>query len=216
MRAVIFDLDGTLLDGREGIFWQYEQLTKEFDGAPASRQEISDAMHGNVEDVVRTLIKNEEVSLDELLNRYDELVVESLIHLQPYSGVTELLPILRRVGVRVAAVTSGSHHSVNALEKMGIKDYFEIIITSDHTNNPKPHPEGILLALKHMAVPVTEAAMVGDTIADIEAGKRANVAKTIAVTHGFGTIDDLRQAEPTHVIDDIPSLLDVLDARVGA
>lgn len=216
MRAVVFDLDGTLLDGREGIFWQYEQLTKQFDGASASRNEIASAMHGNVEDVVRSLVKNENVSLDVLLNRYDELVVESLTNLQPYSGVTELLPILRRVGVRVAAVTSGTHHSVNALETMGIKQYFEIIITSQHTSNPKPHPEGILLALKHMAVPANEAAVVGDTIADIEAGKRANVAKTIAVTHGFGTVEALREAQPTHVIDDIPSLLDVLDARVGA
>lgn len=215
MRAVVFDLDGTLLDGREGIFWQYEQLTKQFDGAAASRNEIASAMHGNIEDVVRALVKNEDIPLEVLLNRYDELVVESLTNLQPYSGVTELLPILRRVGVRVAAVTSGSHHSVNALDAMGIKQYFEIIITSQHTTNPKPHPEGILLALKHMAVPVSEAAVVGDTIADIEAGKRANVAKTIAVTHGFGTIEALREAQPTHVIDDIPSLLDVLDARVG-
>jgi len=216
MRAVVFDLDGTLLDGREGIFWQYEQLTKQFDGASASRNEIASAMHGNVEDVVRSLVKNENIPLDVLLNRYDELVVESLVNLQPYSGVTELLPILRRVGVRVAAVTSGTHHSISALEAMGIKQYFEIIITGQHTTNPKPHPEGILLALKHMAVPVSEAAVVGDTIADIEAGKRANVAKTIAVTHGFGTVEALRGAQPTHVIDDIPSLLDVLDARVGA
>lgn len=214
MRAVIFDIDGTLLDGREGIFWQYEQLTREFDGAPASRKEIAAAMYGTVDDIARRLVKNTDIAFEKISSRHDELIAESLTHWQLYNGVAELLPILSRVGVRVAAVTSGNHHTVNAMESMGIKKYFDIIITAKDVQQPKPHPEGILRALEHLAVPASEAAMVGDTMSDIKAGQEAKLAKTIAVTHGFGAMEDLRSAGPTHMIDDIPSLLDVLDARV--
>lgn len=216
MRAVIFDLEGTLLDGREGIFWQYEQLTKEFDGASASRQEIAKAMHGTIDDVARRLVKNTDASFEAIRDRHSELIVESLVRCQLYDGVLELLPILNSVGVRMAAVTSGDHRTLTILDSLGIKHYFDTVIASHHVTEPKPHPEGILMALEHMAISPSEAVIVGDTIADIEAGKRANLAKTIAVTHGFGEMEALREAQPTHVIDDIPSLLDVLDARVGA
>jgi pyrophosphatase PpaX len=214
MRAVIFDLDGTLLDGREGIYWQYEQLTQEFDGAPASRKEIAAAMHGTVDQVARRLVKNMDTPFETIQKRHDELIAESLVHWQLYDGVEELLPILKRIGIRVGAVTSGNHHTVGALETMGIKQYFDIIVSAKDVSNPKPHPEGIELVLRHVAVPAHEAAMIGDTTSDIQAGKNANLAKTIAVTHGFGQFEDLQDAGATHIVDDIPSLLDVLDARV--
>lgn len=214
MRAIIFDLSGTLLDVREGIFWQFEQLTQEFDGAPATRREIAAAMHGTTEEVVRSLIKNESVPLAEVLKRHEALRNESLTHVQLYPGVGELLPILRNVGARLAAVTSDDKRSIATLDTMGIAHYFDIVITSDHVTNLKPHPEGLLRALEHLGIPSSDAAIVGDTANDIIAGKKAKLAKTIAVTHGFGGVDDLRAVSPDHLIEDIPSLLDVLDARV--
>lgn len=216
MRAVIFDLDGTLLDCREGIFWQFEELTREYDGAPASRKEISAAMHGTVEDVVKRLVKNSDVSFDDILKRHEELRVESLVQLRLYDGVTELLPILRRVGVRIAAVTSSNHHSVNALHSLGVKQYFDVVISADHVTQPKPHPEGINRALEYLSIKPQDAVIVGDATSDIVAGKRAGLAKTIAVTHGFGIAEDLREAGADHLVEDIPSILDVMDARVGA
>ena len=216
MRVVIFDLDGTLLDGREGIFWQYEQLTKEFDGAAASRNEIAGQVYGTIDDIVRRLVKNTEVPFSELQKRHEELMIESLERCQLYEGVIELLPILRQVGVRIGAVTSSNEHTVKLLDTLGIRHHFDVIITGHHVKQPKRHAEGILTVLEHLAIKPEDAAMVGDTISDIEAGKRANVAKTIAVTHGFSTADQLKSANPDHIIDDIPSLLDVLDARVGS
>lgn len=216
MRVVIFDLDGTLLDGREGIFWQYEQLTKEFDGAPASRNEIASQVYGTVDEIVRRLVKNTDIPFHELQKRHEELMIESLERCQLYEGVVELLPILRQVGVRIGAVTSSNEQAIKLLDTLGIRHYFDVVIAAHHVQQPAPHPEGILTVLEHLAIQPKDAAMVGDTISDIEAGKRANVAKTIAVTHGFGTAEQLKSANPDHMIDDIPSLLDVLDARVGS
>lgn len=216
MRAVIFDLDGTLLNTRERIFWQFEELTREFDGAPASRKEIAAAMKGTTEDVVRSLIKRSDVSTDELMRRYGELYSESLKQLRLYQGVDELLPILKRIGIQMAAITSSDERIVPILENNGIRKYFSVVVHSGHVTNPRPHPEGLNLVLDHLAVQPGQTAMVGDMVDDIVAGKAAKLSKTIAITHGFGRVEDLRGAAPDHVIDDIPSLLDVLDARVDA
>lgn len=214
MHAIVFDLDGTLLDTRERIFWQFETLTKEFDGASATRAEIAAAMHGTADEVIRSLIKNEDVSFAQLQKRYDELRDESLQHLRLYDGTVELLPILRRIGVQLAAVTSGDAREMRALDHVGIRKHFGVVVHAGHVTNPRPHPEGVQLALRHLGVNPEYAAIVGDMPSDIVAGKRAGLAKTIAISHGFSSLEDLVKEDPTHVIEDIPSILDVLDARV--
>lgn len=216
MRAVIFDLGGTLLDVQDGIYWQFEQLSKEFDGAPASRKEIALAMHGTTDEVVRQLVKNDSVPFEEIMRRHEDLRQQSIQHTQLYPGVGELLPIMRRVGIRLAAVTTDDLHSESLLQNIGIHKYFDVIITNERVTHPKPHPDSINKILTQLGISAHETAIVGDMIDDIVAGKNAKLAKTIAVTHGFGTIEDLREAGPDHIIEDIPSLLDVLDARVEA
>lgn len=211
MRAILFDVNGTLLDTREHIFWQYEELTRHFDGAAASRKEIASAMHGTTEDVIRALVKNQDAHIEDIKAHHQKLHTDSLERLELYPGVAELLPILRRVGFRVAAVVSGDERIVQALEYTGIRPYFDIIVTDAHITKPKPHPEGVSYALRHMGIDPELAIVVGDTPADIEAGKRAGVSKTVAVLHGFGDAAILRKADPDHYIEDIPSLLDVVE-----
>jgi HAD superfamily hydrolase (TIGR01509 family) len=214
MQAIIFDLDGTLLDSRERIFWQFEELTREFDGAPASRTDIAAAMPGTVEEIVSRLVKNDTVPREVLLARQETLHQESMGQLRLYPGVQELLPILRRIGIRMAAVGTGSSKVTQHLELTGIRNYFDLVITDEHVKNHHPHPEGIELIIKNLGVKPEQTTFVGDTIADIIAAKRANLAKTIAITHGFERAEALRAANPTHLVEDIPSVLDVLDARV--
>jgi len=211
MRAILFDVNGTLLDTREHIFWQYEELTRQFDGAPASRKEIADAMHGTVDDVIRSLVKNRDVAFHEVKAHHDKLHKQALTRLELYPGVDELLPILRRVGFRIGAVTYGDARVEEALDYTGIRHYFDIVVTDEHVDQPKPHPAGMMYALKHIGVEPHQAIVVGDSPADIAAGKHAGVEKTVAVLHGFGDQQTLQETEPDHLIEDIPSLLDVVE-----
>ncbi len=211
MRAILFDVSGTILDTKEHIFWQFEELTKAFDGAPASRKEIADAMHGTVDDVIHTLVKTQQHPFHKIKAHHDKLYTESLQRMQLYPGVDELLPILRRMGFRLAAVTSGDHRITEALDYTGIRPYFDIVVTDEHVLRPKPHPEGLRYALMHMAIDPKQAIVVGDTGADILAGQAAGVEKTIAILHGFGDVNSLRAAGPDHMIEDVPSLLDVVE-----
>lgn len=215
MQAVIFDLDGTLVNTRERTFWQFEELTRFFDGTPASREEIMRHMHGTTNEVLRALVKNPNITDAQLRSKYDELYDPSLERLELYASVEELLPILRRLRYRLAAVTTSDDSRILlGLEKLGIRKYFDVIVTSEHITQPKPHPEGLLHVLTSFGLPPQEAAVVGDTALDVQTGKKALLAKTIAVSHGVDELPELRDAEPDHVINDIPTLLGVLEARV--
>lgn len=212
MKAVIFDLDGTLLDVREGFYWQFQELTKKFDGAPVSRDMIAAAAHGTTEQLVRTLVRNDKVSFDDILKHHEGLRLQSYDQfLKLYDGVSELLPILKRMDIKVAALTSGNALTVSCLERTGIHHHFDVIVSADHISNPKPHPEGVRLILERFNLEPEEVVIVGDTVVDILVGKNAGLGKTIGVSHGFGNIDALYAAGADHVVHDIPSILDVLE-----
>ncbi|HEY8999487.1 MAG TPA: HAD family hydrolase [Candidatus Saccharimonadales bacterium] len=210
MQAVIFDLDGTLIDSREGIFWQFEELTREFNGEPATRQTIAAAMHGTTEAIIRTLVPNADANFARVSTRHAELWAQSMDFHRLYPGSEDLLAILRRLDIQLGVVTAGDHRTISVLNKAGVLHHFNVVVSSADDVQPKPHPGGVLLALSKLGVKPHEAVMVGDTPADIQAGKNAGL-KTVAVTHGFGTHEALRAAAPDHLVNDIPSLLDVLE-----
>lgn len=212
MKAVVFDLDGTLLDVREAFFWQFEELSRLYDGAPVARDAIVAAAHGTTEEIVRKLVRNVDVPFEEICKHHELLRLESIERLfKLYQGVDELLPILKRMDVRVAALTAGNHLSTHALKHMGIHHHFDMIVDATRVKKPKPDPEGLHLILRELQVSAHETVMVGDSVVDILVGKNAGVYKTIGVSHGFGSIQALRDAGADHIIHDVPTLLDVLE-----
>lgn len=212
MTAVIFDLDGTLLDVREGFYWQFQELTRQFDGKPASKAMIAAAAHGTTEQIVRSLVANREVPFEEICQRHHEIRLEAYDrHLKLYDGVDELLPILRRMGFKIAALTAGNTLTVSCLDRMNIRHHFDVVVAADHVTRVKPHPEGMHVVLQKLGLGPEEAVMVGDTVVDVLVGKNAGVRKIVGVSHGFGSIEALRAAGADHIIHDIPALLDVLE-----
>lgn len=212
MKAVIFDLNGTLLDVRDAMYWQYQELTRQYDGAPVSRARIDAAIHGPTDQVVRELVRNTTVSFDEVRKRHHDLHTASYQHfLKLHPGVDELLPILRNMGVKVAVVSSDNHVAMSCLEKAGIHTYVDVVIDSTQITNPQPHPEIIDLAVEKLGVQHHEAVIVGDTVVDVLVGKNAGAHKTIVVSHGMASLRALHAAGPDHIVHDIPSILDVLE-----
>lgn len=212
MKAIIFDLDGTLLDVREGFYWQFQELTRYYDGAPIAREMINASAHGTTEQIVRSLVRNTSVPLSDILVKHQAIRLESYDRfLRLYEGVNELLPILKRMGFQVAALTSGNHLTVACLDRTGIREHFDSIVTAEHVENPKPHPEGLLRILQELGVEPEDTMVVGDTVVDILVGKNAGVGKTVGISHGFGSVNSLFAAGADHVVHDIPSILDVIE-----
>jgi HAD superfamily hydrolase (TIGR01509 family) len=211
MRAIIFDLEGTLLDVREALYYQYEALTQEFDGTKAPRDAIVAAAHGTPDQMTRALVSNAAVPFEAVRKRHQELRRESFAaSVRLYGGVEELLIILKRLGVKTAVLTHGDELTAALLQQKGLYNHFDKVVTAETMPKLKPHAESVHYVLDLLAVTPTEAVVVGDGVSDILAGKNARVARTVGVSHGFGSIEALRAAGADYIVHDIPTILDVV------
>jgi pyrophosphatase PpaX len=174
MSVIIFDLDGTLLDVREGFYWQFQELTLIYDGVAVSREDIRAAAHGKTEEIVRMLVNNSDVSFEEILATHHDLRLQSYDRfLKLYTGVPKMLEYLSSNGFRVGALTSGNSLTVSCLSRTKIRHHFESIISAEHVDEPKPHPQGLLLLMDRLGARPEDTIMIGDTVVDILAGKNA-------------------------------------------
>lgn len=171
LRAVIFDLDGTLLDSYPVHFQAYTYTFERF-GIQLSEQDFLATYSPNWLDTYRALGLPEEV-----WEQADEYWLEAASRLAPelFPGARETLESLRRA-YRLGLVTSGSRERVHRdLGRRELQEYFETIITGDDVDNPKPDPDGLLKALSLLGIGAGQAVYVGDSGLDWEMATAAGV-----------------------------------------
>jgi len=119
-----------------------------------------------------------------------------------YPGVPEALAAL--AGRKSTATTKGTPTTRAVLEQFGLLRYFDHVQGTDGFPY-KPAPDVILTALAALRARPQDCLMVGDSPADMEAGKRAGV-RTCAVRYGYGKPEDLARFAPDFWIDDLRAL----------
>lgn len=171
LQAILFDLDGTLLDSAELHYEIYVQLFAEY-GITFTRQQYSDAYSPNWTITYQILGLPEQL-VPEANHRWLELASGRVPAL--FEGVPALLEHLSQ-SYKVGLVTSGTRSRVlRDLEVNGIEGCFDVIVTGSNVSIPKPAPEGILSALQQLGVQPQDALYVGDTVVDYQAASTAGV-----------------------------------------
>jgi pyrophosphatase PpaX len=208
--AILFDLDGTLVDTIELIFQSMEFAFAEFDGERPTRG----AWLAGLGIPLRVQLAKHARSpaeLDALIARYRLFQGEHHDRMTAaYPGVTEVLARLRGAGHPMGVVTSKYHALANrALMHVEFAKHIDIIIGADSIENPKPHAEPVLKALEHLRTPPHRAIFVGDSPHDIAAGRAAGVV-TVAATWGPFSRSSLEAAGPTYVLDRIEGLVEIV------
>jgi phosphoglycolate phosphatase len=114
----------------------------------------------------------------------------------PIKGIQTFLSRLREHGLRTALATNDERKDTETiLNHLGIEDLFDTILCAGEVNLPKPHPETIFSICRHLGINPKETVMVGDSVADMMAGKRAGVALTVGILEGGVTPrEDLEEA----------------------
>ena len=207
-RAVVFDLDGTIVDSVELIIVSFQHAIREVLGREASRDE-------SIANVGRPL-REQMVMLspehaDELVAVYREFNHrEHDRMLTLYDGILNLLHTLQVGGVKLGLVTSKSRYTTQmAFDLTGIESYFDEAICADESPRNKPSPDPILLCLARLAVPPAQAAYIGDSPSDIQAAIAAGV-HAIGVTWGVFSEEALVVEKPDRLVHSIPELAEVL------
>lgn len=207
IKALLFDIDGTVIDTREYILQAFEySLSKH--GIDIPNREIIGALIGKpLDEIYRDLTSLEDTSSFE--KAHGEFQLNNLHLSKVYPNTVFTLRTLKNRGFRLAAVTSRFKETVlETLKKEDMLDAFEYIVFGDQLPEIKPHPAPLFKALEILETLPSQAIMIGDSDVDIEAGKNAGTG-TIRATYGFN-INRLHETNPDFIVDDIVDLIDIL------
>jgi len=217
VRAVLFDLDGTLLDTRDAWIAAFDASVAAI-GRTASSGSVAAQWIGTPIEVIyeRAGFTRDEIA--RAVPVFLEVEAASVpAGMRAYPGVREMLESLNRW--KLAAVTNKSHDtSVKALRATGLLPSFSLVLGGDSVPRKKPAPDPVLKAARTFGVSPSECAVVGDTENDILAAKAAG-ARSIGVTWGYGTRSTLEAAGVDHLIETpeaLPPLLRALTPSTAA
>ncbi len=201
--AVIFDLDGTLVDTVELIVRSYRYALTTVLGGDWPDRTITPFIGRSLPETMREL--NPERAAD-LLAAYSSWNAANTDLIRRFEGADELLRELRAAGARVAIATSKrAETTAVALQRCGLAGLVEVIVTHPDTAEHKPRPAPLLLAAGRLGVAADQAVYVGDAVVDVMAAKAAGMS-SVAVLWGAGAADALRAAEPDVVVGDLAEL----------
>lgn len=197
LSAVIFDADGTIFDTFEMIVSAYRHVSETHGLRVPEPSEIRNRLGSPMHEMFAAFYPGQ--NIDQLIATNNEYVMANAMSSEAFAGIKELLEELVARSIRLAILTSGNSNIHTILRQHELEHYFDSVVHIEKVQQPKPHPEGFLLACDECGVAPGETVIVGDTVFDIQTGKNAGALATIAVTHGFGGRDDLSSAEPDYM-----------------
>jgi len=207
----LFDIDGTLLDSAQDICGAVQQVLDVTPSRPVTFDYLKSYIGRHLFDLFADVIPDPtQEKMDAMLAQYRSLYLgRGHSATKVYPGVAEGLAMLG--GRKGTATTKGSPTTRAILEQFGLIQYFHHVQGTDGFPC-KPAPDVLFTALAAMGASASECLFVGDSGADMEAGRRAGV-KTCAVTYGYGKREDLAVFSPDYWIDDLRELSAVVAAR---
>lgn len=188
LEAVLFDLDGTLIDTAPDFVVAVNQLRNnhQLESLPAasicehvSNGSIALTQHAfNITPEHSDFATLRQALLDNYLNCIGQ-------HSALYNGLGDLLKQLNNASIPWGIVTNKPiAYAQPLIEKLELADSCEVLICPDHVAQVKPHPEGLFMAAKKINCDASAIAYIGDHDRDIEAGRAAGM-KTIAAAYGY-------------------------------
>lgn len=209
IRAVLFDIDGTLVDSNDMHVLAWEEA---FAGVGASfdRQAIHDQIGKGTDMLVPSLLPGADEAAQEKLGKAhgDVFKARFLDTAKPFPGAHDLLARAHATGQRVVLASSASKSELDHyLKLLEAEDLVDETTSADDVENTKPAPDIFATALKKLApLSPQEAIVVGDTPYDIEAAAKCGIGG-IALRSGKFSDESLRAAGAIALYDDAAALL---------
>jgi pyrophosphatase PpaX len=184
LNGVIFDMDGTLVSTLPLIVHCVNEIVEKYLSRKVTLEEVISTFGPAAREIIRrfTLQLGEIQSKAAIEDYYScyrrELPRRALL----FPGIEELLGKLQKSGRRLAVFTGVERFLMElTLDSFGLRKYFQVLVAGDDVHKSKPDPEGVELALNKMRLQAKESAMVGDSPADILAGRGAGVVSIAAL-----------------------------------
>jgi phosphoglycolate phosphatase len=198
VRALIFDLDGTLIDSKRDLIRSVNAMLRELRRGELAEETISGYIgHGAPQLVARAMgngstEEERQRALQFFLSYYEEHKMDSTC---AYPGVAETLEQLARMPMAVLT-NKPVRISVRILDELGLSQYFRAIYGGNSFETKKPDPLGARTILRELGAAPGEALLVGDSEVDVQTARNAGTLAA-AVNYGFGVHD--RGAYPADI-----------------
>ncbi len=214
-RAVLFDLDGTLLDTAPDFIAVVQAMRSAHGLTALEPQRIRDVVSGGARAMVATAFDAEpdspafEALRLDFLERYQQACA---VLTRPFDGIPELLADIEAAHLRWGVATNKPvRFAAPIMQQLGLAERCAVLVCPDHVAQSKPAPDMLLLACEQLQLEPRATLFVGDDARDIEAGRAAG-CRTVAVSYGYIHPDD----NPRHwgadvVVDDAHALRRLLD-----
>ena len=194
IKAILFDVDGTLIDTDTIIIESYREVFKKL--RPEYKLTEKEELSFLGPTLISMFAKYFKEDFETCRHIYHTYFMENMLKIaNVYDGAIDLLTYLKKKGYKLGVVTSRLRFSaLEVLEKFNLLSYFDIIVGLDDVVNPKPDPEGIKKAMNELNVNISETIYIGDNKSDLLAGQSANL-KTGLVTWSKGRNNTLENAD---------------------
>jgi phosphoglycolate phosphatase len=214
VKAVLFDLDGTLIDSIHVYFKLVDVVLERLNLPPVSSEKIVQAGEDgefNWDIVLPDEVKDQKDKIIsqawDIINDIAPQMFRENVKLIP--GSDEILKKISSDGIKIGLVTSTIERymqvKIQPLKQAGIEQLFEVIITADDVPKRKPAPDPLIECGSRLGVAPDESSYVGDARIDIRAGKAAGM-KTVGVLTGFDDYESLKKENPDAIINSIDEL----------
>ncbi|MEZ5672487.1 MAG: HAD-IA family hydrolase [Thiotrichaceae bacterium] len=206
-KLLVFDWDGTVMDSVARIVSSFQSAISDLDLPPRTDQEIRIIIGLGLEQAIQRLypeINNSQMLL--LIQHYREHFFSPTALATPlFPDADTVLRDLVDAGYQLAVATGKSRHGLNeALQQTGLKDLFMATRCAEETFS-KPHPLMLQEILDELAIPASQALMIGDTDFDLQMATNAGVA-SVAVSYGVHEKSQLLACNPLTCLDSLQEL----------
>ena len=204
IKAVIFDLDGTLLNTIEDLANACNYALKQSDfpthEVDKYKTFVGDGRYKLIERIVPAESKNDE-TISKVLELFDEYYEAHMIDMtKPYEGIIELLDKLNYSGLKLAVVSNKPHEFTVEVVKKFFGDNLHITFGHRENTPTKPNPYSVLEAMELFNIAKDECVYVGDSNVDIETARNAGV-KSVGVAWGFRGTGELQEAGADYIVN---------------
>ena len=222
MKAVFFDLDGTVFDTLDDIAAAINYALRVYDGSEATREEVRGYVGRGLRRALSSavaakspqgIVDDEEFALmfTVMMNYY---IHHPAVHTKLYDGMKELLLFLKGKGIRLGIVSNKRDEIVQEIVSALLPDVFDFVSGEVPGYPLKPDPKLLLSAIAEVGSAPDEAVYAGDSEVDAETGKRAGI-KTFIVSYGFRTKEELLRSGIDSDIDNVEKLAENLKTALN-
>ena len=201
-KAVLFDMDGTVLDTLDDLADSVNRSLREFGLPEVSRFQVGHSLGNGAKYLIRHCLPegSDEALCEQVLAFYKPWYdAHCRIKTKPYDGILPLMEALQAEEIRQAIISNKPDSAVQELAEAFFPGLMDVVIGESPAVERKPSPDTVLAAASQMGLMASDCVYIGDTEVDLETARNAGM-DCIPVSWGFRTEEQLRAAGAEEII----------------